>query len=235
MAFPGHHTSRQSATDLACGKCHAFRFGRSVPVECHSPRVRQNTRLRCRRKLDETQLRFGHGMPPIPSLLPLSGEGGRRPDEGAHTSVPNSGLQRHGSRSSASLYNQRRQDVRRKRFGSTHGGSDETEAVRLPGAEFVRRWALRIVPKGYTKSRHYGGNSNHQCRRCLTACRELLPIEESPALSDDTDSESYPEPANRQHRGPQRDVSLIGIAGDVAPSWRDVMSGRFRPKWYDDR
>ncbi len=120
------------------------------------------------------------------------------------------------------------------RIGTTQGGSEETEAVSLPGAEFVRRWALHILPKGYTKSRRYGGYSNHHCRRYLAACRELLPLEESPAASDDANSESYPEPADRQHRCPQCDVTLIRIAGDVSPSWRDVMSGRFRPQWYDD-
>ena len=63
----------------------------------------------------------------------------------------------------------------RARTGKQPGGSDETEDVRLPGAEFVRRWALHILPKGYTKTRRYGGYSNPHRQRYMTACRELLP------------------------------------------------------------
>lgn len=120
------------------------------------------------------------------------------------------------------------------RTGTTQGGSDATEDVSLPGAEFVRRWALHILPKGYTKSRRYGGYSNHHCRRYLAACRELLPLKESPASSDDENHRLHPEPADRQHRCPQCDVLLTRIAGDAAPSWREVMRSGFCPQWYDD-
>jgi len=60
--------------------------------------------------------------------------------------------------------------------GKTHGGSDETEDVPLSGAEFVRRWAMHILPKGYTKTRRFGGYSNHHRKRYIAECRELLAI-----------------------------------------------------------
>ena len=51
------------------------------------------------------------------------------------------------------------------RTGTTKGGSDETEDVKMSGEEFVRRWALHILPKGYTKTRRFGGFSNYHRKR----------------------------------------------------------------------
>jgi hypothetical protein len=48
------------------------------------------------------------------------------------------------------------------RVGKTTGGSDEVEPIKLRGEEFVRRWCLHILPKGYTKTRRFGGYWN--CR-----------------------------------------------------------------------
>ena len=61
------------------------------------------------------------------------------------------------------------------RTGKTHGGSDEIEEVELPVVEFVRRWCLHILPHGFTKTRCYGGWSNHHCKRYVAECRELCP------------------------------------------------------------
>jgi len=68
------------------------------------------------------------------------------------------------------------------RVGKTHGGSDETEDVPLSGTEFVRRWAMHILPKGYTKSRRFGGKIPpiHQftCAWVLTpACTRIHALE----------------------------------------------------------
>ena len=46
------------------------------------------------------------------------------------------------------------------RVGDKTGGSKETNFRSPPGAEFVRRWCLHILPKGYTKTRRFGGYSN---------------------------------------------------------------------------
>ena len=46
------------------------------------------------------------------------------------------------------------------------------------GFEFVRCWCLHILPKGYTKTRRFGGYSNH-FKRYLAECRQLLAIEEA--------------------------------------------------------
>ncbi len=46
----------------------------------------------------------------------------------------------------------------------------------LPGAEFVRRWSMHILPKGYTRSRSYGGYHGTKRKDYLQRCRELLGI-----------------------------------------------------------
>ena len=46
----------------------------------------------------------------------------------------------------------------------------------LSGIEFTRRWALHILPKGFTKVRRYGGYSGRLCRDYLDRCRGLLGI-----------------------------------------------------------
>ena len=46
------------------------------------------------------------------------------------------------------------------RTGNTPGGGRaETQAYTLSGREFVRRWSLHILPKGYVKTRRFGQGS----------------------------------------------------------------------------
>jgi len=51
------------------------------------------------------------------------------------------------------------------RKGTKTGGSRETEAMTVSGVEFVRRWSLHILPKGFTKTGRYGGYSNRHRQR----------------------------------------------------------------------
>ena len=44
----------------------------------------------------------------------------------------------------------------------------------LSGREFVRRWAMHILPQGYTRSRSYGGYHGSQRQDYLARCRALL-------------------------------------------------------------
>jgi hypothetical protein len=82
------------------------------------------------------------------------------------------------------------------RKGTKTEGSDETKDVRIPVVEFVRRWSLHILPKGYTKTRRFGGHSNHHRNRYIAACRELLPSGEPasetlPAVPVDAGLQEY--------------------------------------------
>ena len=45
----------------------------------------------------------------------------------------------------------------------------------LSGCEFTRRWSLHILPKGFTRSRCYGGFSSQHRVSYLAQCLDLLP------------------------------------------------------------
>lgn len=44
----------------------------------------------------------------------------------------------------------------------------------LPASEFLRRFLLHVLPRGFTKIRHYGLPGNNQRRRCLPWARAAL-------------------------------------------------------------
>ena len=129
----------------------------------------------------------------------------------------------------------------RARRGTTPGGNDDTEEVSLPGAEFVRRWSLHILPKGYTKTRRCGGYSNHHRQRYMHACRQLLSKDE-PAPDEsslDESSLAAPPPTDHARDAAERECPhcghpLLCIAASDRPSWYSVMSSPDRPGWYDD-
>jgi hypothetical protein len=117
------------------------------------------------------------------------------------------------------------------RTGTTHGGSDETEAVEVSGAEFVRRWSLFIFPKGYTKTRRYGGYSNYHRKRYLLDCAELLSVvADKPVAPDVTESAEY----DGERRCPHCETILLCVSATEKSSWCDVMRSSVRPGWYDD-
>ena len=117
----------------------------------------------------------------------------------------------------------------RARTGKQPGGSDETEDVRLPGAEFVRRWALHILPKGYTKTRRYGGYSNHHRQRYMTECQKLLATGEP---SQETESTTSVAADPQQYRCPNCESLLACTHSTERPGWSTVMSSSHRPSWY---
>jgi len=120
------------------------------------------------------------------------------------------------------------------RTGTTTGGSDDTAEVELPGAEFVRRWSLHILPKGYTKTRRYGGYSNLHRQRYMAACQTLLSIDATRPI-DATQPEQNP--VNETEKSlccPHCKSVMVCTARTEAPSWRTVMNSPSRPPWYDD-
>lgn len=107
--------------------------------------------------------------------------------------------------------------------------------VTLTGVEFVRRWSLHILPKGFTKVRRYGGYSNRHCQTYLNRCRELLhttlPDDEDPPASQADDPCDTEAPTARcpNCRSVMRCLTEVD-----RPSWYEVMTGRHRPFWYRD-
>lgn len=44
----------------------------------------------------------------------------------------------------------------------------------LEGVEFIRRFLMHIPPKGFVRIRHYGLISNHNKRKLIPICRNLI-------------------------------------------------------------
>ncbi|MCB9896585.1 MAG: IS91 family transposase [Planctomycetes bacterium] len=67
---------------------------------------------------------------------------------------------------------------------SAHGNRART--MRLDAQEFLRRFLLHVLPKGFPKLRSYGFLANRSCK--LDRCRELLGVEADPGVRADESS-----------------------------------------------
>jgi hypothetical protein len=116
------------------------------------------------------------------------------------------------------------------------GQRAESKPYTLPGTKFAQRWSLHILPKGYVKSRRFGGYSNHHRQRYMEECRELAGIsaEESTLVEEASESEAIDPVAERSHACPQCGETMECIAGEDRPGWSRVMNGPSRPWWYED-
>ena len=91
----------------------------------------------------------------------------------------------------------------------------------LSGKEFVRRWSMHILPKGYTRSRCFGGYHGSKRRDYLNRCRELLPIASpEPIKPLERTEEINTEPA--VPKCPRCDIEMVCIQDQQRPSWREV-------------
>jgi hypothetical protein len=86
----------------------------------------------------------------------------------------------------------------------------------LSGKEFVRRWSMHILPKGYTRSRCFGGYHGSKSEDYLNRCRELLSL-------------ARPEPIKAPERieptvpkCPRCDIEMLCIQNQQRPSWKEV-------------
>ena len=102
----------------------------------------------------------------------------------------------------------------------------------LPGVEFVRRWSMHILPKGFTKTRCYGGFSCRHRQDYLQRCRQLLRIA---APEAEPPSPPPPEDASPEttRRCPRCLAKLVCVASTPRPSWRDLFRDQATcPLWY---
>jgi hypothetical protein len=86
----------------------------------------------------------------------------------------------------------------------------------LPGKEFVRRWSMHILPKGYTRSRSFGGYHGGKRQDYLNRCRESLTI-------------ASPQPIKPPQRieptvpkCPRCNIEMYCIQNQQRPSWKEV-------------
>ena len=67
-----------------------------------------------------------------------------------------------------------------------HGHCNRRKALTLTGVEFIRRLRLHLLPRGFTKIRHYGLLGNNRRHRCVPQARTALatsPLRFAPRLA----------------------------------------------------
>lgn len=89
----------------------------------------------------------------------------------------------------------------------------------LRAVEFVRRWSMHILPKGYTRSRSYGGYHGTKRRAYLEYCRELLDIAPE---TDELSIDSIEVPDRASPTCDHCETILEIITQESRPSWRDI-------------
>jgi hypothetical protein len=56
---------------------------------------------------------------------------------------------------------------------------DRRKLMTLDAEEFIRRFLLHVIPKGFMRVRHYGFLANHS-KDCLSKCRQLIGLKPAP-------------------------------------------------------
>lgn len=99
------------------------------------------------------------------------------------------------------------------------GKGNRSEQFPLKGTEFVRRWTMHILPKGYTRSRAYGGYHGTKRAAYLDRCRQLLGIAvDVPVSTDDR-------PEDAEASGPtcpHCEIAMLCIGRQSRPSWKKI-------------
>jgi hypothetical protein len=109
--------------------------------------------------------------------------------------------------------------------GHNKQSGNQREPYTLPGVEFTRRWAMHILPKGFVKSRCFGGFSCRHRKAYLRRCCELLECE--PPEREDAE-EREPGRACPKCQTPMECISEV-----ERPGWKRIFHGPDRPWWYD--
>lgn len=111
-------------------------------------------------------------------------------------------------------------------------GSDKQISVERSGVEFLRLWSLHILPKGFTKSRFFGGWSNNRRASFLDRCRTLrTPL--GPAVeSKPTElSKALEEKQPRIQVCPNCESAMDLESSQDRPSWSVLFTGPEHADW----
>ena len=95
------------------------------------------------------------------------------------------------------------------------------EPFRLKGTEFVRRWSIHILPKGYTRSRSYGGYHNGKRKAYLDLCRDLLNVGSEAASPTGAIDELREQTLPKCKRCK---VEMACVAFSPRPSWGEIFT-----------
>jgi len=108
--------------------------------------------------------------------------------------------------------------------------------VSLPTLEFVRCWTLHILPKGFTKTRCFGGWSNTRRQAYQQQCEGLQPIPSSEAADLPDASQPVLESSpDETIKCPHCQTEMVLESHTRRPSWRELFYGPDHPRWMEWR
>jgi hypothetical protein len=113
--------------------------------------------------------------------------------------------------------------------------------IKLSGVEFTRRWCLHILPKGFTKTRCYGGYSSTKRTEFIALCKRLSPATSANPTPDVASAEQsdlqVDEPSNDStDKAPCCAACQIPMQlsrQSFRPSWRDLFYGPDHQPWFE--
>ena len=103
-----------------------------------------------------------------------------------------------------------------------HRGMNQARPFRLNARQFMQRWALHILPKGFTRSRRYGGYHGSKREAYLQRCRQLQPKDQQEQTSTTDLPELETELTAATPNCPHCQTEMICIQWQRRPSWREV-------------
>jgi len=112
-----------------------------------------------------------------------------------------------------------------------HG--NQSEPYTLTGGEFTRRWSMHILPKGFVKSRCFGGFSCRHRQAYLDRCRELLGCAPAASGAAETAIQEPAEPCQPTRACLKCTTPMVSVCYLERPGWRRVLNGPQGPWWYD--
>ncbi len=115
------------------------------------------------------------------------------------------------------------------------GGSKRQVPVELAGVEFTRLWSLHILPKGFTKSRCFGGYSSANRTAFIAKCKRLQPPADAADEAETTTGEALVEDLkpSSERLCAKCQQPLVLIAETRRPSWRDLFYGPDHQPWFE--
>lgn len=80
---------------------------------------------------------------------------------------------------------------------SAHG--NQQKVMTLPAVEFMRRFLLHVLPRGFVKIRHFGYLANRTRKSALAVCSALLSTPSLPAVTSDQATSAAPQTRRCPH------------------------------------
>lgn len=105
-----------------------------------------------------------------------------------------------------------------------YADNNRSKTMHLDGEEFVRRYLLHVLPKGFTRIRHYGFLAGCCRTQRLAQIREALEVTQEIAKEPNANAKNE----MPDYRCPRCKIGHLRLIAEVAPPWRQTETMRRR-------